>query len=180
VTHYDVLGVTRDASGPEIRRAYLALARVNHPDFHATGDPARRDDAERSMQLINEAWLVLGDRRRRADYDLSLPRPVGREWPAGEAHPDFVPYDGDDLDDGPPPAYGEDEEAGTGRRVPPWQQLLPVACLAGALVAFAGALVLGGRFLLAAGVLLLMGAGVGFVLTPMLAVLRTYERDPER
>jgi hypothetical protein len=182
VTHYDVLGVSREASAPEIRRAYLELARTHHPDFHATEDQGRRGDAERTMQLINEAWLVLGDRRRRADYDLSLPRPVGREWPAGTAHPDFVPFEPDD-EPGDPERIGEDEDEdgpGTGRRVPPWQQLLPVACLAGALAAFAGALVLGGRFLLGVALVFLVAAGMGFILTPMLAVLRTYERDPER
>ena len=186
MTHYDVLGVTREASAGEIRRAYLALARAHHPDFHATADTATREDAERTMQRINEALLVLRDRRLRADYDLSLPRPVGREWPAGTAHPDFVPIDPDpdpDIDDGSE-RYDrlglEDEDTGTGRRVPAWQQLLPVACLLGAIVAFCAALVLGGRFLLALALVLGAGSLVGFVLTPMLAVLRTYERDPER
>jgi hypothetical protein len=186
--HNDVLGVIRNASTTEIRRAYLDLARTHHPDFHATENRAGRGDAERTMQRINEAWLVLGDRRRRADYDLSLPV-TAREWPAGTAHPDFVPFDPDpDPDPGPDDAPGErydrlgldDDEPGTGRRVPPWQQLLPVACFAAAVAAFAGALVLGGRLLLGLGVILLAAAAAGFVLIPMLEVLRTYERDPER
>jgi hypothetical protein len=183
VSHYDVLGVSSDASTAEIRRAYLALARTHHPDFHATEGDISRGDAEREMQRINEAWLVLGDRRRRADYDLTLPRPAGRGWAAGEANPAFVPFDddGDDDDDERYDRLGPDEEGGgTGRAVPAWQQLLPVACLVASLATFAAALVLGGRALLVLGVLLLMGAGVGFILTPMLAVLRTYERDPER
>jgi hypothetical protein len=186
VTHYEVLGVGRDAPATEIRRAYLALARAHHPDFHAHESAIIREDAERAMQRINEAWLVLRDVRRRADYDLSLPHPVGREWPAGLAHPDFVPVDPDpDIGaevDGPAryDPGADDPDAGTGRRVPPWQQLLPVACLAGSLATFAAALVLGGRVLLGLALVLLVGAGMGFILTPLLAVLRTYERDPER
>jgi curved DNA-binding protein CbpA len=186
MTHYEVLGVSRSASTPEIRRAYLDLARAHHPDFHATEDRARRGDAERTMQLINEAWLVLGDRRRRADYDLSLPV-AAREWPAGTAHPDFVPFDPDpdpDPESGGSERYDrlgvDEDESGTGRRLPPWQQLLPVACFTAALASFIGALVLGGRFFLALGVFFTVAAGAGFVLIPMLEVLRTYERDPER
>ena len=185
MTHYDVLGVRRDASASEIRRAYLRAARTHHPDFHVHEDAVARDDAERAMQRINEAWLVLGNARSRADYDLSLPHPVGREWPAGMAHPDFVPIDPDPY----PVVDGserydrlglDEDDGGTGRRVPAWQQLLPVACLAGSLASFAAVLVLGGRLLLALAVTLLIGAGLGFILTPLLAVLRTYERDPER
>jgi DnaJ domain len=172
VSHYEVLGVSADASAAEVRRAYLALARAHHPDFHVGDSAAVRGDAERTMQRLNEAWLVLGDRRRRADYDLTLPRPVDRGWAAGTAHPDFVPLDPDEDP--------VEEEPGTGRGVPRWQQLLPVSCLAAALVALAAAMVVGGRLLAGLGVVLLVGAGAGFVLTPMLTVLRTYERDPER
>jgi hypothetical protein len=184
VTHYDVLGVSLGASATEIRRAYLRLARAHHPDFHANSDTATRSDAERAMQRINEAWLVLGDVRMRADYDLSLPRPVGRDFPAGAPNPEFVPFDPEPDPDDASERYDrlglDEEDTGTGRRVPAWQQLLPVACLAGSVAAFAATLVLGGRVLPALGLVLLVGAGVGFILTPMLAVLRTYERDPER
>jgi hypothetical protein len=183
VTHYEVLGTVPEASAVEIRRAYLRLARLHHPDFHSTASAARREEAERTMQRLNEAWLVLGDRRRRADYDLTLPRPVDPGWVVGTAHPDFVPVDADDDPDPEglgPDDPGDGEHPGTGRPVPAWQQLLPAVCLVGAVGAFAAALVLGGRLLLGLGVVLMIGAGMGFVLTPVLAVLRTYERDPER
>jgi curved DNA-binding protein CbpA len=180
VTHYEVLGVRPDASPADIRRAYVSLARTHHPDFHAAAGDAVRRDAERTMQQINEAWLVLRDRRRRADYDLTLPLPERADdgWTPGHVHPDFVPVDPDDVDD--PPGDEPGDETATGRRVPAWQQLLPVASLAASLAAFAAAMVLGGRLLLGAGLVLLVAAGLGFVLTPLLAVLRTYERDPER
>jgi hypothetical protein len=179
VTYYDVLGVPPDASAADIRRAYLRLARVNHPDFHLTDGPAGRARAEREMQRLNEAWGVLGDRNRRAAYDRSLPAgpaPATDGWTPGTVHPDFVPVDDED-DEGP---AEDDADTSTGRRVPAWQQLLPVAGLAGALGVLSAAVVLGGRPLLVIGILLLVGAGAGFILTPMLAVLRTYERDPER
>lgn len=177
-----MLGVAPDASVAEIRRAYLALARRHHPDFHVGATAAARAETERVMQQLNEAWLVLGDRRRRADYDLdraARPEPGGGRWAAGMAHPDFVPYDEGD-DGGAGPAPDGPGEGGSGHRVPRWQQLLPAACLLAGLAVLALGVVLGGRPLLALGVALVVAAGAGFVLTPMLAVLRTYEREPGR
>jgi hypothetical protein len=60
--HYEVLGIAPDAAPSEVRQAYLALARVHHPD-RSGGDPAR-------MRAVNEAWTVLGDPERRRRYDL--------------------------------------------------------------------------------------------------------------
>ncbi|HYF28501.1 MAG TPA: DnaJ domain-containing protein [Baekduia sp.] len=64
---YDVLGVQRDASQEEIRRAYRRLARRHHPDL--SDDPA----AEERFKAISEAYDVLGDPNKRAQYD----RPQG-------------------------------------------------------------------------------------------------------
>jgi curved DNA-binding protein CbpA len=182
VTHYEVLGVAPDASAAEVRRAYVTLARTHHPDFHVTATASAREEAERRMRQINEAWLVLGDADSRARYDQELPTgngsgPASPGWVPGSglADPAFVPVDPEDDD-----PFPEEDDDGTGRRVPAWQQLLPVALLVGALGSFAGALVLNARPLLVLGVALLLGAGAGFLLTPLFAVLRTYERDPDR
>ena len=61
--YYDTLGVSPDASADEIRRAYRQEALKWHPDRNK--DP----NAPRMMQLINQAWGVLGNRERRAEYD---------------------------------------------------------------------------------------------------------------
>ena len=64
MTLYDVLGVPRDATPTEIRKAYRKAALVNHPDKNP-GDP----DAEKRFVRIAEAFDVLGDERKRASYD---------------------------------------------------------------------------------------------------------------
>ncbi len=60
--YYVVLGVSRDASEAEIKRAFRELARKHHPDVN----PA---DSGEAFREINEAYAVLSDREARARYD---------------------------------------------------------------------------------------------------------------
>ena len=71
--YYEVLGVPRDASAGDIKKAYRALARKYHPDVSKEADAAAR------MSEVNEAHTVLSDPERRAAYDA-----VGRGHRAGE------------------------------------------------------------------------------------------------
>lgn len=68
-SHYDLLGLAPDAPATEIRRAYMARARRIHPDHRP---PAERHQAAAEMAVLNEAWRVLGDPARRADYDVTI------------------------------------------------------------------------------------------------------------
>ncbi len=61
---YKVLGVAKDASAAEIKKAYRKLARDNHPDSHP-GDEA----AEERFKAIAEAYDVVGDAEKRKEYD---------------------------------------------------------------------------------------------------------------
>ncbi len=61
---YQVLGVQRDATDEDIKRAYRGLARELHPDVN--GDPA----AERRFKEITAAYQTLSDPARRRQYDL--------------------------------------------------------------------------------------------------------------
>mgnify|MGYP001627033652 CR=1 FL=1 len=61
--YYAVLGVARDASIEEIKRAYRKLARKYHPDV------SKEPDAVQRMSEVNEAYAVLSDPDRRAAYD---------------------------------------------------------------------------------------------------------------
>jgi DnaJ-class molecular chaperone len=62
--YYAALGVPPEADVSAIKERYRELAKQYHPDIAA--DKAA---AEKRMREINEAWEVLGDAERRADYD---------------------------------------------------------------------------------------------------------------
>ncbi len=62
--YYDILGVARDATPEEIKKAFRALARETHPDANPN-DP----EAEARFRDIAEAYEVLSDQEKRARYD---------------------------------------------------------------------------------------------------------------
>jgi curved DNA-binding protein len=79
--YYDALGVPRDASEEDIRRAYRRLARQYHPDVN------KAPDAEDRFKAVSEAYEVLRDPEKRSLYDR-----FGESWKAGQdvsGAPDF-------------------------------------------------------------------------------------------
>src|SRR5690625_6526634 len=61
--YYDVLGVDKNATKQEIRRAYRAKARKYHPDVN------KAEDAKEKFIEVKEAYEVLSDDQKRAQYD---------------------------------------------------------------------------------------------------------------
>ncbi len=68
--YYQTLGVSKDASQAEIKKAYRKLAREYHPDVNPD-DP----NAEEKFKDINEAYQVLSDEDKRQKYDQ-----FGSQW----------------------------------------------------------------------------------------------------
>jgi molecular chaperone DnaJ len=62
--YYEILGVPRDASDEEIKRAFRRAAQRHHPDVDTS------DGAEERFKELNEAYRVLSDRQRRSAYDM--------------------------------------------------------------------------------------------------------------
>ena len=71
--YYKIMGVPRDASQDDIKKAYRRLARQYHPDV--SSEP----DAEHLFKDLGEAYAVLKDPEKRAAYDQ-----LGSDWKAGQ------------------------------------------------------------------------------------------------
>ena len=72
--YYQIMGVARDASADDIKRAYRRLARKYHPDV------SKEKDAEARFKEIGEAYEVLRDPEKRAAYDALGTRKPGEDF----------------------------------------------------------------------------------------------------
>jgi DnaJ-class molecular chaperone len=73
--YYGILGVRRNATPEEIKKAYRQLAFEHHPDRNP-GEPS----AEDKLKEINEAYAVLGNPEMRAQYDRLGARDFRRRY----------------------------------------------------------------------------------------------------
>ena len=62
--YYDVLGVSKTATADELKKAYRKLALKYHPDRNKGNA-----EAEEKFKEVNEAYSVLSDETKRAQYD---------------------------------------------------------------------------------------------------------------
>ena len=120
--YYKIMGVARDATQDEIKRAYRLLARKYHPDV------SKEPDAEARFKEVGEANEVLKDPEKRAAYDK-----LGADWKAGQDFrppPDwntgfefsgggFTGGDAAQFSDFFESLYGQGFGAGSGRRAQP-------------------------------------------------------------
>ncbi|MDN7122100.1 molecular chaperone DnaJ [Nocardioides sp. ChNu-153] len=92
---YKVLGVGKDASADDIKKAYRKLARANHPDSNP-GDTAKHD----RFKEVAEAYDVIGDPAKRKQYDevRAMPSGFGGGFGGGGAG-GFGGFGGFDLSD---------------------------------------------------------------------------------
>ena len=93
--YYDILGVKKDASSAEIKKAFRKLARKHHPD--AGGD-------EEKFKELNSAYEVLSDAEKRAEYDqygqyFGGKMPPGPSGPSGYGGEGGYSYQQADLGD---------------------------------------------------------------------------------
>ena len=72
--YYEVLGIAKNATDEEIKKAYRKLAKKYHPD----ANPDNKQEAEAKFKEVNEAYEVLSDSQKRQMYDQ-----FGHDGPQG-------------------------------------------------------------------------------------------------
>ena len=70
--YYDILGIKKDATDAEIKKAFRALAQKYHPD--------KKNGDETKFKEASEAYSILGDKKKRSEYDA-----YGRTFAGGSA-----------------------------------------------------------------------------------------------
>src|SRR5215467_9854100 len=103
--YYEILGVPRNASETDIKKAYRKLARKYHPDFNPNNK-----QAEEKFKQTQEAYEVLSDADKRRKYDQ-----LGANWKSGA---EFTPppnWEAFDLGE----MFGRGSAGGRTRQGPP-------------------------------------------------------------
>ena len=122
---YEILGVSKDASDAEIKKAFRRRARELHPDVNKAAD------AEDQFKELNEAYDVLSDPNKRAQYDRfgTIPGAAGGGYGGGSGYVDFDDLFGGGMGDifssffggqggqGGRPARKEGRDMGVGLRI---------------------------------------------------------------
>ncbi len=104
IDYYKVLGVNKNATKEEIRKAYRKLARKYHPDVNPNDK-----EANRKFQEINEANEVLGDPEKRKKYDQ-----YGKDWKHAEEFEKARQYQGQSAYQGQSSYQGGNPFSGSG------------------------------------------------------------------
>ncbi len=157
-TPYEILGCDRQLSTAEIRRAYLRLARIYHPDYYAAATPEKQLAAEFKMQVVNGAWYTLRDPDRRRHYDLFGPKHIG-SVPPPEAETEAPGSDA--------PKSSEISET---QRVAPQLVRVPVGLLVAGIVMLGAGFMFEQRPLLMGALVIVFAAGLAFITASMFAM----------
>jgi curved DNA-binding protein CbpA len=170
-THYELLGVEPDSEPDEIQRAYRLLALRHHPDVAPDANPE-------TMAAINGAWAVLSDPARRRAYDAGLAHP--EPPPAARPTPEtgWQPLEDDD-DDVDPEDLSDEPYAPTERRPSDMLVMTPVLLAIGAVALFFFSIMSGSAGLRTLSMVLVPVSGVGFVMAPLMVMLRSRSRSGE-
>ena len=91
--YYKILGISENASTDAIKSAYRKLAKKYHPDMN----PNDRKGAEMKFKEMSEAYYVLGDDKRKQEYDMMRKGGYAYDGRSGQSYANTQGFDIEDL-----------------------------------------------------------------------------------
>ncbi|MFA5104008.1 MAG: DnaJ domain-containing protein [Candidatus Margulisiibacteriota bacterium] len=91
--YYKILGVAENVSTDAVKSAYRKLAKKYHPDMN----PNDRKGAEQKFKEMSEAYYVLGDQKRKQEYDMMRKGGYAYDGRAGQSYANTQGFDIEDL-----------------------------------------------------------------------------------
>ncbi len=86
--YYELLNVSRGATGPEIKKAYFGLAKLYHPDRHFQPEMSdMKEILEALFGAVHDAYETLSNQVKRDQYDLALDKPAAKSRVEEKAKP---------------------------------------------------------------------------------------------
>jgi curved DNA-binding protein CbpA len=79
IDYYQILGIKRNATPEEAKESYLYWVNILHPDRMLKVPEHVRTKAEEDLKKVNEAYSVLSDPRKKAEYDRRVGASIGAE-----------------------------------------------------------------------------------------------------
>lgn len=73
---YEVLGVHIDSSVQEIKKAYLQMSLIYHPD--KTSEESKKEELQKKFQILSEVYRILSDESKKAEYDFGIEQKSNR------------------------------------------------------------------------------------------------------
>lgn len=83
--YYKILGINRNATDDEIKKAYRKRALVHHPDRHASSTDEEKKEQEKKFKEVGEAYAILSDAQKKGRYDNG--QDLDDEYGGGDVDP---------------------------------------------------------------------------------------------
>lgn len=95
--YYKILGIDKNASDEEIKKAYRKRALVHHPDRHASAAEEEKREQEKKFKEVGEAYAVLSDAQKKSRFDNGQDMDQDVDFDPSQMYRQFFSFGGNDF-----------------------------------------------------------------------------------